>query len=66
VAFRTQSIADEVVDETLLYNASAYPNLSADYFTLKLQGMFIEEMQKVEVNVFDLLGRQVYTKQGNA
>jgi hypothetical protein len=66
VAVSTQSIAEEVVDETLLFNVSAYPNPSADYFTLKLQGMLNEDMQKVEVNVFDLLGRQVYTKQGNA
>jgi len=50
----------------LEFNVSAYPNPSADYFTLKLQGMLNEEMQKVEVNVFDLLGRQVYSKQGNA
>ena len=57
---------DDAELEPLLFNVSAYPNPSADYFTLKLQGMLSEEMQKVEVNVFDLLGRQVYTKQGSA
>ena len=50
----------------LEFNVSAYPNPSADYFMLKLQGMLNDDMQKVEVNVFDLLGRQVYSKQGNA
>ncbi|MDP2068073.1 MAG: Ig-like domain-containing protein, partial [Lutibacter sp.] len=56
----------EVVADLSPFNVTAYPNPSADYFTLKLQGMLNEEIQKVEVNVFDLLGRQVYTKQGNA
>jgi len=56
----------EMDTDLLLFNVSAYPNPSADYFTLKLQGMLNDEMQKVEVNVFDLLGRQVYSKQGNA
>ncbi|MDO9037987.1 MAG: HYR domain-containing protein, partial [Lutibacter sp.] len=66
VAVSTQSVAEEVVDETLLFNATAYPNPSADYFTLKLQGMLNEASQKVEVNVFDVLGRQVYNKLGSA
>jgi hypothetical protein len=57
---------DEVNLEPIEFNVSAYPNPSADYFTLKLQGMLNEDMQKVEVKVFDLLGRQVYSKQGNA
>jgi len=48
------------------FNVTAYPNPSADYFTLKLQGLSYEASQKVEVNVFDLLGRQVYSKQGSA
>ena len=33
---------------------------------LKLQGLSYEASEKVEVNVFDLLGKQVYSKQGNA
>ncbi|MDP3359332.1 MAG: YDG domain-containing protein [Lutibacter sp.] len=61
-----QALEKAEIAELLLFNVTAYPNPSADYFTLKLQGMLNEEMQKVEVNVFDLLGRQVYTKQGNA
>jgi len=55
----------EMDTDLLEFNVTAYPNPSADYFTLKLQGNLDEEMQKVEVNVFDLLGRQVYSKQGN-
>jgi len=53
------------LEETLLFNITAYPNPSADYFTLKLQALPSEEFNKVEVNVFDVLGRQVYRKQGN-
>ncbi len=56
----------EVVAELLPFNVTAYPNPSADYFMLKLQGLSYEASQKVEVNVFDLLGRQVYSKQGSA
>ncbi|NEW80554.1 MAG: T9SS type A sorting domain-containing protein, partial [Gelidibacter sp.] len=54
----------EVAAELSLFNVIAYPNPSADYFMLKLQGVQNEE--KIDVNVFDLLGRQVYSKQGSA
>ena len=56
---------DKQAIETIEFNVIAYPNPSADYFMLKLQGLSYEASQKVEVNVFDLLGRQVYRKQGN-
>ncbi|MDP2067459.1 MAG: T9SS type A sorting domain-containing protein [Lutibacter sp.] len=44
-------------------NAIAYPNPSSLYFTLKIQGMSLENV--VNVSVYDLLGRLVFTKSGS-
>ncbi|MHB1105539.1 MAG: T9SS type A sorting domain-containing protein [Lutibacter sp.] len=44
-------------------NAIAYPNPSSLYFTLKIQGMSLENV--VNVNVYDVLGRLVFTKSGS-
>ncbi|MDP3313100.1 HYR domain-containing protein [Lutibacter sp.] len=59
-----KAVAEELVAEAQIFNVMAYPNPSADYFTLKLQGKTNEEA--IEVNVFDVLGRQVYSAKGRS
>jgi len=49
--------------ESILLNAVAYPNPSSLYFTLKLQGKSKET--NVNVNVYDGIGRLVYTNSGS-
>ncbi|MDP3352523.1 MAG: T9SS type A sorting domain-containing protein [Flavobacteriaceae bacterium] len=59
----TQAIATDALEvEAQIFNVMAYPNPSTAYFTLKLQGA---TQDQVQVNVFDVNGRQVYTKIGN-
>jgi hypothetical protein len=58
----TQAVAEELVAEAQIFNVMAYPNPSTEYFTLRLQGA---TQDQVQVNVFDVNGRQVYTKIGN-
>ena len=58
-----QAVASEQLEvETLLFKVSAYPNPTTEYFTLRLQGA---TQSQVQVNVFDVSGRQVYAKLGN-
>ncbi|MDO9262170.1 MAG: T9SS type A sorting domain-containing protein, partial [Flavobacteriaceae bacterium] len=59
----TQAVASEQLEvEAISFTATAYPNPSTAYFTLRLQGA---TQDQVQVNVFDVNGRQVYTKIGN-
>ncbi|MDP2088686.1 MAG: MBG domain-containing protein [Flavobacteriaceae bacterium] len=58
-----QAVATDALEvEAVMFNVSAYPNPSTEYFTLKLQGA---TQDQVQVNVFDVNGRLVYTKTAN-
>lgn len=58
-----QSITSEELEtEAVLFKVLAYPNPSTEYFTLRLQGA---TQEPVQVNVFDVSGRQVFSKTGN-
>ncbi|HKB44779.1 MAG TPA: T9SS type A sorting domain-containing protein, partial [Chitinophagaceae bacterium] len=53
----------EIVSEVVPFNVKAYPNPTAQYFTLNVQS---DNNEPVNIKVFTLSGKLVYTAKGSA